>query len=146
MLAELTITFDSLKTGLVIDPGYKCSKNIHVVNIGAPNEVFENNKNTYLDDDEIKEIIKPRSVSGNKGTFGHTLIIGGCKEMPNAVTIAALSAYKAGCGLVTICVPKAHFQELSKVKCPLAIVIEMDVSDDGCYFNHINFIESLKIN
>ena len=143
VLAELTITFDSLKTGLVIDPGYKCSKNIHVVNIGAPNEVFEKIKNTYLDDDEIKELIKPRSVSGNKGTFGHTLIIGGCKEMPGAVTIAALSAYKAGCGLVTICVPKA-ISRIVKSKVPEAIVIEMDVSDDGCYFNHINFIESLK--
>ena len=143
VLAKLTITFDSLKTGLINDPGYKNSKNIHLINIGAPYEVFKKIKNTYLDNDEIKKIIKPRSVSGNKGTFGHTLIIGGCKEMPGAIIIAALSAYKAGCGLVTICVPKV-ISRIIKNKVPEAIVIEMDVSDDGCYFNHINFIKSLK--
>ena len=55
-----------------------------------------------------------RKKSSNKGSHGHLLIIGGSKNMPGAVTIAGLSAYRSGCGLVSICVPECISSVLKK--------------------------------
>ncbi len=48
---------------------------------------------------------RPRDVNGNKGRFGHVLLIGGAWGKSGAPAMASLAAMRAGAGLVTAAVP-----------------------------------------
>jgi hydroxyethylthiazole kinase-like uncharacterized protein yjeF len=48
----------------------------------------------------------PRDVNGNKGKFGHVLILGGGYGKAGAPSMASLAAMRAGAGLVTAAVPR----------------------------------------
>ena len=63
--------------------------------------------------------------------------------MPGAVTIAGLSAYRSGCGLVSICVPECISSVLKK-SVPEAIIIDMPNKKDGKTFDDNNFIANLN--
>ena len=141
--SDLTITFDILKVGLINDPGYKKSKKIHLVNLGTPNKDLTITKNYFVNEKFFINQLLPRDKSSNKGSHGHTLIIGGSKNMPGAITISGLSAYRAGCGLVSICVPKCIGHTISK-SVPEAIIIEMPNSEDKKTFDQRNFIKNLE--
>lgn len=57
---------------------------------------------------EILKRLPARDPLGNKGTFGHVLIIGGSENMCGAALFAAKAAYRAGCGLVRIVTPECN--------------------------------------
>lgn len=56
---------------------------------------------------ELKSL-KPRLPGANKGDFGRVLIIGGDIGMSGAVRMAAESAARVGCGLVTVITRPSH--------------------------------------
>lgn len=47
----------------------------------------------------------PRAVDGNKGRYGHVLVIGGSRGKSGAPAMASLAALRTGAGLVTAAVP-----------------------------------------
>ena len=141
--SDLTITYDIAKVGLINDPGYQKSKKIHVINLGTPKEIFLKTSHYYIDHDFFSKNLLKRKKSSNKGSHGHLLIIGGSKNMPGAVTIAGLSAYRSGCGLVSICIPEC-ISPILKKNVPEAIIIDMPNKKDGKTFDDNNFIEDLK--
>ncbi|MES2391257.1 MAG: NAD(P)H-hydrate epimerase, partial [Acidobacteriota bacterium] len=49
---------------------------------------------------------KPRGVDGNKGKFGHVLVVGGAYGKAGAPAMASLACLRAGAGLVTAAVPR----------------------------------------
>jgi NAD(P)H-hydrate epimerase len=49
---------------------------------------------------------KPRGIDGNKGRFGHVLIVAGAFGKAGAAQMASLAALRAGAGLVTAVVPR----------------------------------------
>lgn len=50
--------------------------------------------------------LPPRAADGNKGTFGHVMVIGGCKNYLGAPILSGKAAYRSGCGLVEMVVPE----------------------------------------
>ena len=48
----------------------------------------------------------PRDINGNKGKFGHVLILGGAFGKAGAPSMASLAAMRAGAGLVTAAIPR----------------------------------------
>jgi ADP-dependent NAD(P)H-hydrate dehydratase / NAD(P)H-hydrate epimerase len=48
----------------------------------------------------------PRGIDGNKGKFGHVLLVGGALGKAGAPSMASLAAMRAGAGLVTAAVPR----------------------------------------
>ena len=48
----------------------------------------------------------PRDINGNKGKFGHVLLVGGAFGKAGAPSMASLAAMRAGAGLVTAAVPR----------------------------------------
>src|SRR6202043_1691924 len=50
-----------------------------------------------------------RPDDGNKGTFGHVLVVAGARGYTGAPQLAALGAARGGAGLVTVCVPEAIY-------------------------------------
>jgi hydroxyethylthiazole kinase-like uncharacterized protein yjeF len=50
---------------------------------------------------------KPRDVDGNKGKFGHVLVVGGAWGKSGAPSMSSVAAMRAGAGLVTAAVPSS---------------------------------------
>jgi hydroxyethylthiazole kinase-like uncharacterized protein yjeF len=48
----------------------------------------------------------PRGINGNKGKFGHVLLVGGAFGKAGAPSMASVAAMRAGAGLVTAAVPR----------------------------------------
>ena len=48
----------------------------------------------------------PRGINGNKGKFGHVLLVGGTFGKAGAPSMASVAAMRAGAGLVTAAVPR----------------------------------------
>jgi len=60
--------------------------------------------------DEVLKRLKPVDPKSHKGTFGHSLIIGGSYGKIGAVCLASKAALKVGSGLVTAFLPKCGYQ------------------------------------
>ncbi|MBV6653895.1 MAG: NAD(P)H-hydrate dehydratase, partial [Mameliella sp.] len=61
---------------------------------------------------EILPIYKPREKFAHKGTYGHSLIIGGSYGKIGAVSLASRAALVSGSGLVSAFVPKCGYTVL----------------------------------
>ena len=58
---------------------------------------------------------KARGVDGNKGKFGHVLLIGGAYGKSGAPSMMSLSALRTGAGLVTAGVPRSILPEVALI-------------------------------
>lgn len=50
-------------------------------------------------------MLPPRDPRGHKGTFGHTVVVAGSLDHAGAALLTGTAALRAGCGLVTLCLP-----------------------------------------
>ncbi|MBI5236057.1 MAG: NAD(P)H-hydrate dehydratase [Deltaproteobacteria bacterium] len=108
--AAVTATMAMPKLGTYIYPGREYAGRLETIDIGCPA--------CLLTDETIKEnLVTGRWVAGilkkmrrppdsHKGSFGHTLIIGGSTGKTGAPYMAAMGAMRAGAGLATIALPK----------------------------------------
>ena len=58
---------------------------------------------------------KPRDVNGNKGRFGHVLILGGSVGKAGAPSMASVAAMRTGAGLTTAAVPASILPTVARV-------------------------------
>lgn len=75
-----------------------------------------------------------RDPGGHKGTFGTVSVIGGCATpdqiMAGAPALAALGAFRSGCGLVRLLVPE-RVAPIALAVCPTATCTVLATSDRG---------------
>ena len=64
---------------------------------------------------QLKQLLPARPKHSHKGSFGHTLIIGGNYGMHGAAAIAAKACYDAGSGLTTVIAPSEATAHLSQL-------------------------------
>lgn len=57
----------------------------------------------------------PRGPDGNKGKFGHVLLVGGAFGKSGAPSMMSLSALRTGAGLVTSAVPRSILLEVARI-------------------------------
>ncbi len=77
--------------------------------IGSPPELVEEvGKGTvrWLEPREFSEFALPRKPDGNKGNYGHALIVAGSVGKSGAAVMASWAALRVGAGLVTAAVPE----------------------------------------
>ena len=55
-----------------------------------------------VDDDLVRQVIRPRLRESHKGSYGRVLLVGGLYPYGGAIIMAALAAVKSGAGLVTV--------------------------------------------
>lgn len=105
--ADITYTIQCGKPGLYIYPGRFYSGEIVVVDIFVPKELIAQCvSTTYLiQKEEMGQLLPKRDSHSNKGSYGKVLCIGGSEGMSGAITMAAQSALKVGCGLMTCAIP-----------------------------------------
>lgn len=103
--SNLTISIGYFKTGHFLNMakdviGKVINNNIGIKLISKPYLLIEN--------DDIKEIFKPRLNYSNKSTYGYCTLIGGSNNYNGAIRLAnmATSACRSGAGVVTLALPK----------------------------------------
>lgn len=104
--ADVTATFQCLKTAHLHPDGNKYCGKIEVIDIGIPVERVNNDK-YYIDiitPEAFKGLLEKREIDAHKGAYGHALTIAGSVDKPGAGILSSFSVLKAGAGLCTAAV------------------------------------------
>jgi hydroxyethylthiazole kinase-like uncharacterized protein yjeF len=130
-----TLTFQTPKLAFLLPENKNFINTWEVIDIGLDEDFIAalNPKKYYITKSDIKPIYKPRNKWSHKGTFGHSLIIGGSFGKIGAVTLATKAALKIGSGLVTAYIPKCGYNIL-QIAIPEAMV-EVDNDTLLSYYN-----------
>jgi NAD(P)H-hydrate epimerase len=106
--ADLTVTFQACKRGLLEFPAVGLTGHLKVVDIGIPITLDEWKaiKGTLMDITSMKALLPARPNDAHKGTFGKAFIVAGSVNYIGAAYLAAGAAYRVGAGLVTLGVPQ----------------------------------------
>ena len=76
--------------------------------IGSPPEAIVSQLGLHLSTpSDFAALLAPREREGNKGSYGHVLVIGGSLGKAGAAAMAGFSALRAGAGLSTVATPKS---------------------------------------
>jgi NAD(P)H-hydrate epimerase len=100
-----TVTFTAPKVDQIFPPGCEVVGELHVVPIGSPASLYEDDPEIWLSTIEARDIaglFAPRPRAAHKGDFGYVLIVAGSTPKPGAAILAGTAALRAGAGLVTV--------------------------------------------
>ncbi len=100
VLADLTLTFHKMKTGMMKKEAGKYTGEVQVIDIGIPREA-----ELFVGPGDIRPFLT-RPASSHKGDAGRVLVIGG-GAYSGAPALAALAALRAGADIATIAAPKS---------------------------------------
>ncbi len=107
VIADWTSTMALPKKGFFLYPGREFVGDIHVIDIGIPEESIEavGVHQHVLTPVEAALLVPDRDPVGHKGTFGRVAVIAGSVGYTGAATLASISALRSGAGLVTAGIP-----------------------------------------
>lgn len=105
--ADLTVTFAAPKVAHILAPAAEAMGTLVVTDLGIPPFLVDEAPGELhvLTEEEMAASLLPRATAGHKGTFGHTLLVGGSVGKAGAMVLAATAAVRSGSGLVTVAVP-----------------------------------------
>jgi len=103
-----------------------------VADIGIPGKAVQSSTGLQWGGASKAIAEAPRSMDGNKGRFGHVLVVGGALGKAGAPAMASLAALRAGAGLVTAAVPREILPTVANVAPELMLTpLEMASDFDG---------------
>lgn len=140
--ANLTLTIQLPKIAFFFPENDQYIGEWEILNIGLSVQGMNSvpSKFSLMEEDDLKELIKPRPTFAHKGTFGHALLIAGSYGMAGASILAAKACIHSGVGMLTIHAPSANLPIL-QMTVPEAIV-EPDVNESA--FSTPNYSESYQ--
>lgn len=104
--AEVTVALAGLKPTHVFYPARSACGRIQLAPIGLPPELLEpRDLPELLTPKAMRALLPQRPGNAHKGSVGRVLVVGGASEYTGAPSLAALGAYRAGAGLVTVAYP-----------------------------------------
>jgi hydroxyethylthiazole kinase-like uncharacterized protein yjeF len=101
--ATVTVTFAAAKVGLAIAPGRFHAGSVHVASIGLAVSAHEH---ALVPASALAEIPR-KSGESTKYRAGSVLIVGGSPGLTGAPMLAALAAFRADAGYVTVAAPES---------------------------------------
>jgi ADP-dependent NAD(P)H-hydrate dehydratase / NAD(P)H-hydrate epimerase len=110
--ADKTITFVFPKKGFFLQDGPKYIGEWKAVDISVPPAIADElglNLPILITESLGKASVPARPKHGHKGTFGHSLILGGSRHFVGAPIFSAKAALCSGSGLVTLAVPEGIY-------------------------------------
>ncbi|MDT7827173.1 NAD(P)H-hydrate dehydratase [Pricia sp. S334] len=122
--ANHTLTFQVPKLVFFLPKTGIFTENWEVLDIGLDQEFLSTAETDYelIGKNEVLAFYEPRKKYSHKGTYGHSLIIGGSYGKIGAVHLAAKACLHTGSGLVTAYVPQCGYTPL-QTNLPEAMVI-----------------------
>jgi ADP-dependent NAD(P)H-hydrate dehydratase / NAD(P)H-hydrate epimerase len=100
--ADYCVTFTAPKISHVVAPNSNHVGEWVASAIGSPASLLEPNALSVTEKADFGRLLAPRDRDGNKGRYGHVLVIGGAEGKTGAAEMAGLAALRAGAGLVTV--------------------------------------------
>ncbi len=103
--ADVTVTMQLLKAGLLLNPGAMYAGRLVAADIGIADRTAEAETEPpiyALEDADLSRLLPARIPAGNKGTFGKVLIAAGSADICGAAVLAGEAALRAGAGMVKI--------------------------------------------
>ncbi len=128
--ATYTLTFQFLKLSLLLGENAENVGEWKVLDIGIHPDFIESveTKYTFVTEESVKFLLKPRPKFAHKGTFGHAAIMAGSKGIYGAALLCVNGALRSGAGLVTAFLPQAG-TAIMQTAIPEAMVQEMEACD-----------------
>lgn len=107
---QYTFTFQRLKFCLLLPENAPFFGKISVLDIGLSKAYHPQMETIFsiVDLPFVQELYKPRNTYGNKGTFGHALLVAGNKGKMGAAIMAAIACLRSGIGLLTCNIPASE--------------------------------------
>ena len=108
--AAHTVTFTAPKIGMTVAASSDHVGQLFVRDIGSPPELIEEvgkSNIRWIDAREVSKFAVPRRADGNKGNYGHALIVAGSVGKSGAAVLASWAGLRVGAGLVTVATPEA---------------------------------------
>jgi ADP-dependent NAD(P)H-hydrate dehydratase / NAD(P)H-hydrate epimerase len=109
IVADYTITFTAPKPGMVSGAGGSHVGELSVRQIGSPPALIEETgkgKLRWSEAAEFGAFAIPRKAAGNKGDYGHALVVAGSVGKSGAAVLSSWAALRTGAGLVTVATPE----------------------------------------
>ncbi|MBR6242428.1 MAG: NAD(P)H-hydrate dehydratase [Ruminococcus sp.] len=133
-VADETITFGFLKSGMTQYPLKKFCGKITIADIGIPKAavVIPENERRYfrIERGQLAGFPPVREKDSHKGNFGKVLVIAGSAPMRGAAAFTVLGALRSGAGLVRLASVEKCIDTVS-VLAPEATFIQLDSDDYG---------------
>jgi ADP-dependent NAD(P)H-hydrate dehydratase / NAD(P)H-hydrate epimerase len=105
--AALTLAFHGRALGTAIEPGRGCAGAVVELPIGLPIALAGPERALRMDPSDLA-LAPHRSPTGSKYDAGGVLVVGGSPGMSGAPALAAMAAFRAGAGVVWVCVPESE--------------------------------------
>lgn len=87
-----------------------------------------------VDELYIQSLYRKRDKFSHKGSYGHSMIIGGSFGKIGAVVLASRAALRVGSGLVTVYIPKCGYDILQSTN--PEVMVEVDAEEILEFFNY----------
>jgi NAD(P)H-hydrate epimerase len=100
--ADATVTFTAPHYCHVLAPNCNKVGELRVSPIGSPASLYEDARLSLIEPSLFRCLLAPRDPNGNKGLYGHVLIVAGSRGKTGAAAMAGMAALHAGAGLVTV--------------------------------------------
>lgn len=100
--ADLTVTFQWAKAGLVMLPASQFTGRLEVVDIGIPDDWDRRIKTELMTVAWARALLPERPAGAHKGTFGRAVVIAGSERYVGAAHLATIAALRSGAGLATL--------------------------------------------
>jgi NAD(P)H-hydrate epimerase len=102
--ARVTVTFAFPKLGQILFPGAEHCGTLEVVDIGIPPHIADSvgPRQFLISARDVRGYLPPRPADTHKGRTGHLLVVAGSPGKTGAAAMTAMSALRAGAGLVTL--------------------------------------------
>jgi hydroxyethylthiazole kinase-like uncharacterized protein yjeF len=134
--AAHTLTFQHPKLAFFLPENHSYIKNWELLDIGLDQTFIDAVESQYAATDKavIKGMVKKRERFSHKGSYGHSLLIGGSFGKIGAVILASKAALKIGSGLVSTYIPKCGYHAMQGSNPEIMVEV-----DDENYLEYFNF-------
>lgn len=121
--ADVTVTFTSLKPGLLIYPGAGLAGEVRVADVGVPPEATQLEGALELwDSGEYAGLLPLPPPEAHKNERGRVLVVAGSRAYVGAAALAARGALRMGAGYVTVAVPESVVRTMqAKLTAPVVV-------------------------
>lgn len=112
--SNFVLSFQTPKLVFFLPETGKYVEQWEVLDIGLDPEYLRETETDYelIGKNEVLTMYKPREKYGHKGTYGHSLIIGGSYGKMGSVCLSSKAALYSGSGLVTSFIPRIGYNIL----------------------------------
>jgi NAD(P)H-hydrate epimerase len=111
--ADAVVTFTAPKTAHAF--GDMTGGPIVVAQIGSPNEAIASDSQLHWTGSALAKFQQPRDRNGNKGQYGHVLVVGGARGKSGAPSMSSLASMRVGAGLTTAAITSSILSTVAAV-------------------------------